>query len=819
MFKNYFIIAWRNLVRNKAFTAINILGLALGISACLIIYLITSFELSYDCFHPDKERIYRAVSTMQKQNGDKQYASRVPNPVAATIKKEFTGVEAVTIFHNFYTKVAIPGVDGEIKKFDAAKFGTGSSDIIVTDPAYFKIIQYQWLAGSISSFEEPFNVVLTSSKAHQYFGPIPVGDMIGKKVIYSDSLLLTVSGIVQDYGKNSDFIFNDFISFSSVQNNFLKDQFSLKNWRNWSPLSQTFVKLASGTTTAQFEKQMGLLIKREMEAGPDLQVAITLQPLSDIHYNTLFDDAYGRRTNLPTLYGLMSIAVFILLIAAINFINLSTALSLNRTREIGIRKVLGSRRWALIAQFLIETGILTVCAVVVSLLLTPTLLTGFHSFIPEGVSLHFNTATLFFIIIITIVTGLLAGFYPAKVLSSYLPVISLKGSGKPSGTSKNYFRKGLIVLQFTISLALIIGSLVMGQQIKYVLSTDLGFAKDAVIVIPTYFGYSKEKKELLKDEIGKLTGVHEVSTAIGTPIEKRHSQTWIKCSAISDEQVASEYQTCDENYLALYQIKLIEGKNLTASDTMKEFLINETCAKKLGFNTPKEAIGKIVEIGYSDASSPKRGPIAGVVADFHSQSLHELIAPTFITQSNNFSRVINIKLATKDKQIRNFKQTITQIEKLWKEVYPNDKFEYAFFDDTIAKFYDKEQKTEQVINAAMTIAIFISCMGLFGLATFTAQQRIKEIGIRKVLGARILTIVSILSKDFLKPVAIAIVIACPIAYYCMHQWLQDFAFRISMNWLVFVLAGLAVIFIALITISFQTMKAAMTNPVKSLRNE
>ena len=819
MFKNYFKTAWRNLVKNKAYAVINVLGLTLGVSACLVIYLITSFELSYDTFHADKERIYRAVSVMQKQDGDKEYAARVPNPVAATIRKEFTGVEAVAEFHNFYTKVAIPNSNGEPKKFDAPKFDAGPSEVIVTDPDYFTIFQYEWLAGNVTSFHEPFHVVLTESKAQQYFGSIPVTDMIGKEVIYSDSLRFTVSGIVKDYGKNSDFIFKDFISFASVKNSFLKEQFNLDNWHNWSPLSQTFVKLAKGNTAAQFEKQMTLLVKREMNEGPDIKVGITLQPLSDIHFNALYSDMYGRRAHLPTLYGLISIAIFLLLIAAINFINLSTAQSLHRAKEIGIRKVLGGRRTSIMLQFLTEAFILTLPAVIISLLIMPVLLSAFHSFVPDGVGLHFNAATLLFILIVIVVTGLLAGLYPAKVLSSYLPAISLKGAAMHTGSPKNYLRKSLIILQFTISLVLIIGSLVIGKQINYVLSIDMGFTKDAIITINTDYHNSPDKKEVLASEIRRLTGVQSVSTAIGTPIEKRHSQTWIKCSAISDEEVGSEYQTCDENYLSLYQFKLLTGKNLSASDTMKEFLINETCVKKLGFKKPEDAIGKIAEIGYSDASFPKRGPITGVIADFHSQSLHEPIAPTFITQSNNFSRVVTVKLATQGKEISYFKQTITKIEKLWKNVYPNEKFEYAFFDDTIAKFYDKEQKAEQIINAAMAIAIFISCMGLFGLAAFTSQQRKKEIGIRKVLGASVATIVSLLSKDFLKPVIIAIIIASPIAYYFTYQWLQDFAYRINISWWLFAVAGLSAIMIALLTVSFQAIKAAIANPMKSLRSE
>lgn len=819
MIKNYLKIAWRNLIKNRAFTAINIFGLTLGITACLIIYLITNFELSYDTFHTDKERIYRAVTTFQKSSGDKNYNSAVPGPMAATIRSEFTGVEKVAQFNNYYAKVTIPGDRNEPKKFDVANEGEEPSEIIITDPEYFDIFKYQWLAGNAASMKVPLHVVLTESKANKYFGSLPLNKIIGREIIYNDSLRLSVSGIVKDYPENSAFTFKDFISSATIKYTFLKEQFNLANWKGWSGYSQTFIKISKGTNPLQFEKQAVVLIKKNMEIGHGMKVSIGLQPLSDIHFNTSFEAAYGRQVHLPTLYGLMGVALFILLIASINFINLSTAQSLQRAKEIGIRKVLGSNRAALALQFLSETFILTLFAVILSIFITPPLISAFHAFIPNGVALNFSPQTLIFILLVTIITSLLAGSYPAKVLSSYLPVVILKGAGLQKSTGKNYLRKGLIVFQFTISLVFIICTLVIGNQIHYVLNADMGFAKDAIINIPTSGDYPMDKKDILAQQIKGVQGVQMVSIDMGTPAEKDHWGTILKCRAVSDDEVQSQFQTGDENYIQLYQLKLVAGRNLLPSDTMKEFLVNETCAKKLGFKKPGDAIGKLLEAGMSDGADGKQLPIVGVLADFHSQSLHDPISPTFMSTSKEFSRIVSVKLSTEGKQISNFRQTMAKIEKLWKDIYPNEKFEYKFFDKTIAKFYDKEQKTAQLMNTAMAIAIFISCMGLFGLATFAAQQRIKEIGIRKVLGASITGIVSMLSKDFLKLVLIAIVIASPIAYFFMHQWLQDFAYRINISWWVFVLSGLAAVSIALITVSFQAIKAAIANPVKSLRTE
>jgi ABC-type antimicrobial peptide transport system permease subunit len=355
---------------------------------------------------------------------------------------------------------------------------------------------------------------------------------------------------------------------------------------------------------------------------------------------------------------------------------------------------------------------------------------------------------------------------------------------------------------------------------NYVLNTDMGFAKDAIINIPASPKYSKDNMQILAQQIKHVSGVQMVSIGLGTPAEKDHWSTILKSKELGESAVGSQFQAGDENYISLYQLKLLAGRNLLPSDTMREYLINATLARELGFKKPEDAIGKTISSGGDDGStSHKQLPIVGVLTDFHSQSLHEPIASTFISTSKKYSRIISVKLLTQGKQISNFKETIAKLEKLWKSTYPNEKFEFKFFDETIAKFYDKEMRTGQLMDTAMAITIFISCMGLFGLATFTARQRTKEIGIRKVLGASVTGIISMLSKDFLKLVFLAFVIASPISYYFMYKWLQDFAYRINISWWVFVLAGSAAVLIALITISFQAIKAAITNPVKSLRTE
>ena len=821
MLKNYFKTAWRNLVKNKTVAVINISGLTLGITACLIIFLDTSFELSYDNFHPDKERIYRVVTTAKDNSGETDYKPTVPDPVADAIRTDFTGIEKVAQFHSYYAKVTVPTSNNETKTFEAAnEREEETSNIIISDPEYFDIFTYQWIAGNAPSMKDAFHVVLTESKAKKYFGSLSPDEIIGKKIIYNDSLTVFVSGIVKDYPRNSDFIFNDFISSATIQRSFLKDNFDFTKWQRWNKISQTFVKTAKGTTPMQFQKQTLGIVAKNMDVGDDTKISILLQPLSDIHFNTNYQAAYGREVHLTTLYGLMMIAIFILLIAAINFINLSTAQSLQRVKEVGVRKVLGSSRKDIILQFLCETFILTVISVIISLIIVSPVIAAFHSFLPDGVGLSFSKNTIVFILLVTLCISLLAGFYPAKVLSGYVPVLTLKGAGFQQVSGKNYLRKGLIVFQFTISLIFIIGTLIIGNQIKYVLNTDMGFAKDAIINIPGNQHYPKEKMQIFAQQIKHLAGVEMVSVDLGTPAEESHWSTILKSKELGDAEVGAEFQAGDENYISLYKLKLLVGRNLLPGDTMKEYLINETLAKQLGFKKPEDAIGKTISSGGDDGTtSHKLLPIVGVLADFHTESLHEQIAPTFISTSKKYSRIISVKLAAQEKQNRGFKATTAQIEKLWKEVYPNEKFEYKFFDETIAKFYDKELKTEQLMNTAMAIAIFISCMGIFGLVTFEAQKRTKEIGIRKVLGAKVSDIVSMFSMDFLKLILLAFVIASPVAYYFMHQWLQNFAYRINISWWIFITSVLAAMFIALVTVSFQAIKAAIANPVKSLRTE
>lgn len=818
MFKNYLKIAWRNLLRNKVYAVINIAGLALGISACLVIYLSVHFELSYDNFHPGKENIYRVVSEIGSPQEGYHKLSSVPDPVPDAFSGDLPGIELMAAIHPIYAKTWVTADNGVIKKFDAPKDGVQKPDVVITYPAYFRIFQYTWLAGQpATALQEPFKVVLTAGKAAKYFGKLPPRDYIGKTVNYNDSVPLTVSGIVKDLPQNSDFIFSDFISFATAKNSPFKNDFGFDQWGMFGG-TQMFVQLNPHADTANVNRQLAKFANERVLVSAGESKTFRLQPLSDIHFNNDYTDGYSRRVHLPTLYGLLAIALFILFIAAINFINLSTAQYVQRSREVGIRKVLGSNQRSLVLYFLTETFLLTALAVILSLLAVNPLLTAFSAFMPDGISLHlFSFPTIVFLLLITVFTTLLSGLYPAKVLASAQPANSLKGAAGPNGTRRGYLRIGLVIFQFTISLVFIIGSIVINNQIRYMLHKDLGFKKDAILTIPTNRNYPVTQPGVLAEKIRMLPYVETVSLSEGTPAAKGHWGTNLKYHGKSEVKVNCQLELADEKFVPLYQIKMVAGRNLYPSDTIKEVLINETCARALGFKSPEEAIGKFVESGISDGPYTKNCPIVGVMADFHVLSLHDPIKPLFLVTSREICRSLNVKLAgNKSDQL---KQTLAGMGQAYAAVYPNEKFEYQFYDDTIRKFYEKEQQMEQLMNTGMAIAIIISCLGLFGLATFTARQRTKEIGIRKVMGASVSNIAALLSRDFLRYVFIAAIVASPIAWYCMHKWLQGFAYSAPIYWWIFVLAGGMAMLIALATVSFQSVKAALANPVDSLRAE
>jgi len=810
MFKSYWTSAWRMLVRHKVYTLVNVLGLALGICACLVIWVIVHYEFSFDRDHPDGALIYRVNSYEQfMKSQPEQMVPAVLPGIAPLIGQEVAGIKIVAPYELFGNTSAI------VAAAKAQNKGYPSSPIIA-GPEYFRIMPYEWLAGDErNGLVNPFGVVLTEKKARLYFGTGPLASMIGREITYSDSLRLHVAGIVRDWSEHTDFPYDEFISWSTMEHSWLWEALEMDPsvpHKGIPYSSRLLVKLDLKADPGKVGTVLAATAVREGWYGKQ-GTRIALEPLSEIHFSPAGDESAIRPSQLSTLYSLMTIAMFILVLAIINYVNLATAQSLTREKEISIRKVMGSGRTSLILQLLAETFLLTALAGLVAVLLVRPVLHAFRQFVPEDLSFEpWAAANLFFLFGIMIVTTLLAGLYPAKLLAAHSPVDILKGVGAPRGAGKWWLRKGLIVFQFTVSLLFIIGTSVIGRQIKFMLHKDLGFRSDAMIDFNTEErSDSIGKVKVLEEAIRRLPGVAGAARENMPPMGRDQGTFGLQYGPLGDESIMVEAIKVDEHYIPLYGIRLLAGRNLFPSDTIREIVINESLSTRLGFRRPDEAIGKMV------SARGREVPIVGVVADFHKFSFHEPIRPLLMV--GMACTDIAVRLDTKGKDAAVARAILTRIEKQWNKVYPHRPFEYTFFDDEIAQLYQREQTMEWLMNIATAITVFISCIGLFGLTLFTTQRRTREIGIRKVLGARVTDILTLLGVDFAVLMLIALVIASAGGWYGMHRWLQDYAYRVSLGPDVFLLAGGSLLLVTVLTVGAQSLKAALVNPIKSLRTE
>ncbi|MBD1364263.1 ABC transporter permease [Mucilaginibacter sp. ZT4R22] len=824
MIKNYFKIALRGFRRHKLFTFINIVGLSIGISAALVIYLIVHFDFTFDKFHKDSERVYR-VTTDYSFAGEVGHNGGVTMALAPALSAEATGIEQVAPFYIYNeVNVLVPNgssADNKLKK---------QSGIIFAEGHYFNIFEYKWVAGNRkTALKDPNTVVLTTKQAKLYFPKLDYTDMMGKQIIYDDSLKTTVTGIVEPFKNRSDFTAHDFISFiTGTTDHYIKDNFEVAEWGSTNSASQLFIKLAPTASAAKLEKQLNAMLKKHNPPKPENKgntQGLSLQRISDLHFDQVYGGLDGVRTaSKTTLYGLLVIAAFLLILGCINFINLTTAQASQRAKEIGIRKTMGSRRSQLIMQFLSETFLITLFAVIISVAIAPVILKLFADFVPEGISVNIlaQPDLVGFLILLTLLVSGLSGFYPALVLSGYKPVMVLKNqSVSNSSKSRNaWLRKSLTVTQFVIAQFFIMATLLVSKQIYYALHKDLGFKKDAIVNISTpYKSMNTDKQQVFMNKIRAIAQIQLMSVGGAPPSSGNTNSTMVTYKDGKKEiKIDLQQKFADENYLNVYQIKLLAGRNLRSTDTAGagNTLINNTYAKALGFRNPNDAIGK--QLDYND----KQKTIVGVTADFYQKSLHSPIKPLAILQPGNRkwnNRTFHIALKPQTAGGTEWKTAIAGFEKIWKEVYPDEDFEYTFYDENIAKFYTAEQHTSQLLTWATGLSIFISCLGLLGLAIYTTSQRTKEIGVRKVLGASVAQIVTLLSTELIWLIVLAFVVVTPIAYYAMQKWMENFADRTAISWWIFALSGGGMLTAALFTLSFQTVKAAVANPVRSLRSE
>jgi putative ABC transport system permease protein len=804
MFRNYIKTAWRNIRKNKLFSFINILGLSIGVATCFIIMLYVQDELSYDKFNKNADNIARVIFKADV-NGGKINESVTMPPVAAVMKKDFPEVQDATRLQAYGSSKILY----KDKVFKDDKFA-------FADANFFSIFTLPMIEGDAKkALLQPHTLVITQSTAKKYFGN---EGAIGKTVIVTsdNDLPYTITGVIKDIPANSHFHFDMFGSMESFapakSDTWMSGGFHtyllLKPGADLKKMEARFPAMVKQYMGPQIQQQMGLSLEQFTSKGNSL--GFVLQPLTDIHLygNTTNEFEPGGNASYVYIFG--GVALFILVVACINFINLSTAGASKRAKEVGVRKVAGSGRFQLIKQFLSESILISFFALLIAFAIIELALPAFNNF--SGKQLSFGMKPILGFAGLGLTVGVLAGLYPAFYLSSFKPIAVLKG--KFTGSRKSFgLRSSLVVFQFFISVALIIGTIVVYQQMKYIQSKDLGFDKEQLITIPNSYVLGSNE-QIFKQQMLQDPRIVNATVSWYKPTGPSNYNNALAYPQGNDHQIVNgvDYHV-DENYIPTMGMKMISGRNFSpafATDSLG-IILNETAAKALGWNN-ETALGKTVIRQNSGKGDNVPFHVIGVVKNFNFKSLHEAISPLYMTLQPEGGLIFKIKTT-------DVAGLLATMKKQWDSYKTEEPFEYNFMDDLFNKTYLTEQKTGDILTLFSMFTIFVACLGLFGLATYTAEQRTKEIGIGKVLGASVNQVTQMLSKEFLKLVLIASLIAFPVAWWAMKKWLQSFAYRIDISWWVFAVAGLTALCIALITVSFQAIKAAVANPVKSLRTE
>jgi len=806
MLRNYLKIAWRNLIHNKVYGLINILGLAIGITTCTLITMYIMDEMSYDMHHANGERIYRIASEVKGEKG-----VAVAAPVAAGLKKDFPEVEQVTRL------LRMPGVEKFLLKDEQTQKKFYETNGYYVDSTFFRLFDYNFRFGDkTTALDQPNSIIISDQVAGKLFGTAnPVDKQITVVLPFGENKY-TVKGVFESRQNKTHIPAH---MFFSMNNNDVGQW--VKRQSNWAVNSvfHTYVKLAKSADGDTFEGKLKGFLERN--GGADFKAAgftrtLFIQPLRDIYLRSNYGFEIAPNGNIKYLYVFGSVAFFILFIACINFMNLSTARSEKRAREVGMRKVVGAFRSALIGQFLGESLLLSTLALVISFVFIQLLVPVFNQITGKQLSLLDHSEIFVWLLALTIVTGILSGLYPAFYLSSFTPIATLKGriTGRISAM---VIRKGLVVFQFSISMVLILGAILIGKQMDFLSSQNLGFNKNQKMILPLQSIESANNYSLLKNELANDAQILSSTKASTYPgIENMLAMLFYAEGKSLKENVDISTAYIEDEYLKTLGITLLAGRGFSKEFTADSnaVVLNEVAVRKLGYGV-SDAIGR--KIYYEMGNKKTTMNIIGVVKNYHFEGLQQEIKSLALTISPVFSSTSSYMIL--DVKSADYGQMISHVEKLWKKVNPNSPFEYSFLDSDFQKNYENEERTSQLIRYFAFIGIFIACLGLFGLATFTAEQRTKEIGIRKVLGASVMGITALLSGDFLKLVVISILFASPIAWLAMNKWLENFAFKTDISWQIFVGAGGLLILMSVVTIGFQTLKASLMNPVNSLRSE
>jgi putative ABC transport system permease protein len=810
MLRNYFKIAWRNLIKNKGFTAINIIGLSLGIGCFIMISMFVIDELSYDRYHEKANRIYRINSDIIFGGTEMKMAVSA-DPMGETLKNDYPEVEQYVRFH----------ASNNSKLIKKGNDFINESAVTHADSTLFDVFTFPAIIGDTkTALKQPNTVVITETAAKRYFGSaeLAIGEML--ETDDNDQTLYKVTAVIEDIPKNSHFNFDFFFSMANVDyafGNFLSHNFHtyvvLRKGADYKMFNKNFAEVIDKYVLPQVAQFIQIKSMEEFEASGN-KLEYSLMPLTDIHLNSSRGVELSANGNIQYVYIFSAAALFILLIACINFMNLTTARSSGRAKEVGIRKVLGSERKALIGQFLTESTLIAVLALFVGLLLVWISLGWFNGVSGKEMFMTslLSPKFLIFICLLPLIVGGLAGAYPAFFLSSFQPIKVLKGK-LYSGHKKNTLRNFLVVFQFATSMILIVGTIVIYKQINHMQSANVGFDKEQVLVVNNS-GLPHETRKSLNNEIEQLTEVKSASFAGFLPVSSSsRSDTTFSTETVMTESNGfnMQYWRVDYDYLNTIGMAMKQGRNFSrefGSDSLA-IILNETAAKLTSFQNP---IGEKIYRSDQDKKTIAY-TIIGVVKNFNYASLRDNVGALSLTLGNN-SWETAYRFNTAD-----VSGLLSIIENKYKAAAPGKPFNYKFLDEAFEDMYRQERRIGTVALAFALLAIIIACLGLFGLATYIAEQRTKEIGIRKVLGASVTNIVKMLSKDFVKLVILAFVIATPIAWWFMHTWLQEFAFRIDLNWMIFAVTGIVALLVALITLSFQAIRAAIANPVDSLKTE
>ena len=795
MFKSYFRIAWRNLLKRKVFATINILGLALGFGSSILLYLFMTHHLSFDKFHENSERIYRFTTEEHRDLID--YEASVPPGFAKVFRDNYEYSEKVAkMVIQWGLVLDVEKSSGVVSKF--------KEDVQFVEEDFFKIFNFPLINGTNSvPLSAPNTAVITSGVAQKMFGTT---NAVGKTFILENDITVEVTGVLQNIPRTSFLQSEVFVSFESLPSFF--GFAASEAWVRITSNLQCFTRLKPNQDPKKIEDALLALPKEHRPKSKNKHV-YKLQPLSDIHFNPLYG---GTNPILLWIFGI--IGVFLITIGCINFINISTAQAFYRSKEIGIRKVLGSFKKHLFWQFLSETFVISSFSILLGVALAALFLPAFNHLFEIQLALKDLIRVEFFafLLLLLILVAFLSGSYPGILISRIVPVLALKGKLNHNDTGGNTTRKILVVAQFAISIILIASTLIISRQIDYATNTDLGFDKESIVMVEIPTEIERVQFEGLKERLKKIPGVQNVSACLSSPgAAENNWGTSVKYdNRPENEEFSIQAKIGDVDYLKTFSIPLVAGRNFFKSDSITEVLVNEKFGEKVGVHNPEELLGKKLF-----ANGQKiQATIVGVVQDFHDTDFTEEIRPAFIGDHSNWYGEIAIKI-----NHLNTKSTLDQIDQKWTEAFSGYIFDYRFLDERVAEEYETEQRYLSLSKVFSALAIFIGCLGLYGLILFFVGQRTKEIGIRKVLGSTVANILTLFTVDFFKLILIAGLVATPVAWYLMEQWLQGYIYRTQIRWWVFALSIGSVMAITLLTISYQTLRAATANPIRSLRTE